>query len=63
MAPLLSTRAQLLVAFLTSLVVGFRAGRREDGAGKIRRSVLSSLAGTIGLLLGFALATRSKRGE
>lgn len=63
MSPLLSNRSQLLIAFLASLVVGLRAGRTDDGSSKVRLSVLSNLAGTAGLLVGFALASRTKRQE
>lgn len=61
MAPLLSDRARPLRAFLAPLVVGLRAGRTDDGAGKVRTSVPSNVAGTLGPVLGFAFATRSKR--
>lgn len=63
MAPLLSNRTQLLIAFLASLVVGLHSGRTDDGGSKVRMSVLSNLASTIGLVLGFALATRTKQQE
>lgn len=60
MPSILGYRTQALLAFVASLYVGLRAARDEDGAKNIKMNVVMNLLSTLGLLIGYRLASRRR---
>lgn len=56
----LGRRSELAVNFLASFIVGYWIWGREEGDEHLRKSVLSTFVGTIGMLIGYKLADRTR---
>lgn len=58
-----TVRFEVVAVFVVSLLAGVWSAWREGGRERVRRNVFTNLVSTVGLLVGYRLATRRRRGR
>jgi len=58
MARRISYRTEIIMTCLGSLIAGYLMSRQDDGGERLKKNVLSSVVGTVGMPIGYYLGQR-----